>query len=56
MVSSKTDAADDLESYLSLGLTVSQSKKKDAEYPKVLWLLSVYLDKVVQRNEEGPTK
>jgi hypothetical protein len=36
MASSTTDAADDLESYLSLGLTVSQPKKKDAEYTKVL--------------------
>ncbi|TVU19293.1 hypothetical protein EJB05_35433 [Eragrostis curvula] len=51
MAPSTTDAADDLESYLSLGLTVSQSKK-DAEYPKVLCLLSAYLNKKVQRNEE----
>ncbi|GJN14284.1 hypothetical protein PR202_gb01087 [Eleusine coracana subsp. coracana] len=52
MASSSTAAADDLENYLALGLTVSQSKKKGAEYPKVLCLLSTYLDKEVHRNEE----
>jgi hypothetical protein len=52
MASSTTDAANDLESYLSLDLTESQSEKKDTEYPKVLCLLSAYLDKQVQRNEE----
>ncbi|XP_006654367.1 cyclin-P3-1 [Oryza brachyantha] len=40
------------EIYLSLGLTVPQSKKKDAEYPKVLLLLATYLDRVVQKNED----
>ncbi|BAS93897.1 Os05g0398000 [Oryza sativa Japonica Group] len=40
------------ESYLSLGLTVSQSKKNNTEYPKVLLLLAAYLDRSVQKNED----
>ncbi|KAL6610013.1 hypothetical protein ACP70R_039982 [Stipagrostis hirtigluma subsp. patula] len=52
MGSSTTHGCDELESYSSLGLIVPQSQKKHAEYPKVLFLLSTYLDKVVQRNEE----
>ncbi|GJM88504.1 hypothetical protein PR202_ga04575 [Eleusine coracana subsp. coracana] len=32
MASSSTAAADDLENYLALGLTVSQSKKKGADF------------------------
>ena len=52
MESPTTAAGDELESYLSLGLTVSHSQKDDAEFPKVLLLLSAYLDKKVQQNEE----
>ncbi|OEL34458.1 Cyclin-P3-1 [Dichanthelium oligosanthes] len=47
-----TDAGDELESYSSLGLTVPHSLKDNAEFPKVLLLLSVYLDKTVKQNEE----
>lgn len=47
-----TDAGDELESYSSLGLTVSHSQKNNAEFPKVLLLLSMYLDKTVKHNEE----
>ncbi|TKW27449.1 hypothetical protein SEVIR_3G257700v4 [Setaria viridis] len=47
-----TDAGDELESYSSLGLTVPHSQKGNAEFPKVLLLLSTYLDKTVQQNEE----
>ena len=52
MESPTTAAGDELESYLSLGLTVSHSQKDNAEFPKVLLLLSAYLDKKVQQNEE----
>ncbi|EES19489.1 hypothetical protein BDA96_09G136100 [Sorghum bicolor] len=52
MESPTTAAGDELESYLSLGLTVSCSGKDSAEFPKVLLLLSAYLDKKVQENEE----
>lgn len=53
MGSFTTDASDKhWESYLSLGLTESQSKKGDTEFPKVLLLLATYLDRAVQRNEE----
>ncbi|KAL5229661.1 hypothetical protein ABZP36_028437 [Zizania latifolia] len=48
-----TDGGDKhIESYMSLGLTVSSSKKKDTEFPKVLLLLATYLDRAVQKNEE----
>ncbi|KAG8068863.1 hypothetical protein GUJ93_ZPchr0005g15763 [Zizania palustris] len=53
MGSFTTDGSDKhTESYLSLGLTVSPSKKKDTDFPKVLSLLATYLDRSVQRNEE----
>jgi hypothetical protein len=35
-----------------LGLTVPHSQKGNAEFPKVLLLISTYLDKTVQQNEE----
>jgi len=47
-----TDAGDELESYSSLGLTVPYSQKDNAKFPKVLLLLSAYLDKIVKENEE----
>ncbi|XP_062181217.1 cyclin-P3-1 [Phragmites australis] len=52
MGSSTTDASDELVSYSWLGLTVPQSQKEDAGFPKVLLLLSSHLDKAVQKNEE----
>jgi hypothetical protein len=53
MESSTTDASDKhLESYLTLGLTVSQSKKRDCKVPKVLSLLATYLCRAVQKNEK----
>uniref|UniRef100_A0ACD5U3P7 Uncharacterized protein n=1 Tax=Avena sativa TaxID=4498 RepID=A0ACD5U3P7_AVESA len=53
MESSTTDVSDKhLESYLTLGLTVSQSKKRDTKFPKVLSLLATYLGRAVQKNEE----
>ncbi|PWZ19180.1 Cyclin-P3-1 [Zea mays] len=52
MESPTTAAGGELESYFSLGLTVSHSQKDNAEFPKVLLLLSAYLDKTVQQNEE----
>ncbi|CAN6328340.1 unnamed protein product [Urochloa humidicola] len=47
-----TEAGDELESYSSLGLTLPHPKKGNAEFPKVLLLLSAYLDKIIQQNEE----
>jgi len=47
-----TDAGDELGSYSSLGLIVSYSQKDNAKFPKVLLLLSAYLDKIVKENEE----
>ena len=47
-----TDAGDGLGSYSSLGLIVSYSQKDNAKFPKVLLLLSAYLDKIVKENEE----
>ncbi|RLM52868.1 hypothetical protein C2845_PMPSC011938 [Panicum miliaceum] len=47
-----TDAGDELESYSSLGLTVPYSQKDNAKFPKVLLLLSAYLDKIVKENDE----
>ncbi|KAF6990080.1 hypothetical protein CFC21_007329 [Triticum aestivum] len=53
MESSTADAGDKhLGSYLTLGLTVSQSKKGDTKFPKVLSLLATYLGRSVQKNEE----
>ncbi|KAL6842214.1 hypothetical protein ACP4OV_027977 [Aristida adscensionis] len=52
MESTATDARDELESYTSLGLAVPETQKESAGFPKVLLLLSAYLDKAVQRNEE----
>ncbi|KAE8818059.1 cyclin-P3-1 [Hordeum vulgare] len=53
MESSKTDAGDKhLESYLTLGLTIPQSKKGDTNFPKVLSLLATYLGRSVQKNEQ----
>ncbi|KQK06381.1 hypothetical protein BRADI_2g26090v3 [Brachypodium distachyon] len=50
---STTDASDKhLESYLTLGLTVSQSKRGDTKFPKVLSLLAAYLGRAVQKTEE----